>query len=120
MATVTYTANHPANPSIGINGYKWETLTTTNDTGSPVQLARMTDRTIQVTGTFGAGGTVVIEGSLDGTNYYTLNDLQGTALSITAAKIEGVSEVVTYIRPRVTAGDGTTDLDVFLVEVGVD
>jgi len=73
------------------------------------------DRSIQVLGTFG-GGTVVIEGSVDGTNYKTLTDPQGNALSVTAAKIEAVSELVSLIRPRTTAGAiGVTDLTVALI-----
>lgn len=118
MATVNYASNHPDNPSVGIGGWKWLTLTTTNADGQPLLIDRRTDRSVSVTGTFGAGGTLVIEGSNDGTNYYTLNDLQGSALSITSAKLEGISEVPLYIRPRVTAGDGTTSLNVYLVAVG--
>lgn len=119
MATVSYVSNHPQGfTSPGVNGYLWTPLTTTNADGSPVLISRRSDRSVQVSGTFGSGGTVVIEGSLDGTNYYTLNDLQGSALSVTAAKIEGISEMVTYLRPRVTAGDGTTSISVYLIEVG--
>lgn len=117
MATVNYTSNHPSS-SVGIGAWKWETLTTTNADGSPLVIDRRTDRSVQVVGTFGSGGTVVIEGSNDGTNYRTLNDFQGSALSFTSAGLEGIAEVPAYIRPRVTAGDGTTDIDVFLVAVG--
>lgn len=75
-------------------------------------LAYWSDRSVQVTGTFGTGGTVVIEGSNDGVNFYTLNDLGGAALSITAAGLKGIREPVLFLRPRVTAGDGTTNLAV--------
>ena len=118
MATVNYASNHPDTTSIGIGGWKWLTLTTTNADGQPLIIDRRTDRTVQVSGTFGAGGTLVIEGSNDGTNYFTLNDLQATALSFTSARLEGISEMPLYIRPRVTAGDGTTSLNVYLVAVG--
>lgn len=117
MATRALTSNHPDNPSIGIGGWKWTGLLNGDD-GSPLLIDRRTDRSVQVSGTFGAGGTLVIEGSNDGTNYYTLNDLQGTTLSFTSARLEGISEMPLYIRPRVTAGDGTTSLNVFLVAVG--
>ena len=80
------------------------------DDGGPAELPGYADRTVQVTGTFGAGGTIVIEGSVDGINYVTLTDPQGNALSKTAAFLEAISEAVRYIRPRVTAGDGTTSL----------
>jgi len=80
------------------------------DDGSPIEMPGSADRSIQVSGTFGAGGTIILEGSNDGTNYVTLADPQGTAISKTAAAIEAVLELTRYIRPRVTAGDGTTNL----------
>jgi len=96
----------------------WETLTSdTSDTGDPLEMAGSTVRSIQVTGTFGSGGTLVIRGSNDGTNYVTLNDAEGNALSLTAAGIESVQEITRFIRPEVTAGDGTTDLDVTMILV---
>ena len=88
------------------------------DDGAPVELSFLSDRSVQVVGTFGVGGAVVIEGSNDGVNYATLTDPQGNALSVSAAKIESVMEVVRFIRPRVPAGDGTTSLSVVLLMVG--
>ena len=117
MATQAYASNHPDQPSIGIGGWKWLALLNGND-GTPLIIDRRTDRSVQVSGTFGAGGTLVIEGSNDGTNYFTLNDLQGVALSFTSARLEGISEVPLWVRPKVTAGDGTTSLNVYLVAVG--
>lgn len=71
------------------------------------------DRSVQVLGTFGAGGTVVFEGSNDdGTTYATLDDNTGTALSLTAAKLKAIATLAHKMRPRVTAGDGTTALTV--------
>ena len=118
MAMISYTNNHPDNPSIGINGYKWLAMANGDD-GMPLLINRMTDRSVQVTGTFGAGGTLVIEGSNDGgATWSTLNDLQATALSFTSARLEGIAEIATLIRPRVTAGDGTTALNVYITAVG--
>lgn len=88
---------------------QWTGLLNADD-GDPVALPQFSDRSIQVTGTFGVGGSLRIEGTIDGTNYTTLTDPQGNALDVTAAKIEAVSEAVRLIRPRVTAGDGTTSL----------
>jgi hypothetical protein len=100
----------------GIALVEWAALTkATDDVGRAVNLAQFADRSVQVTGTFGTGGSVRIEGSLDGTNYYALTDPQGNALDITTAKIEAVSEMTLWIRPRVTAGDGITSLTVRLV-----
>ena len=73
-------------------------------------LAPWSDRSVQVAGTFGASGSVLWEGSNDGVNWATLNAPQGTALTWTTAAIKQVLEGALYMRPRVTAGDGTTNL----------
>lgn len=88
------------------------------DDGQPIELANFADRSAQVVGTFGAGGKVRIEGSLNGTDYAPLTDPQGNDLDLTAVKIEAVSEVVRWIRPRVIAGDGTTLLTVTMLLKG--
>ena len=72
---------------------------------SPFEAIEWADRSVQVAGTFNAG-TLTIEGSNDGTNWAALTDPQGNALAITAAKIEQLSEITRYVRPRVTAGTG--------------
>ncbi|MCC7122274.1 MAG: hypothetical protein IT493_12020 [Gammaproteobacteria bacterium] len=80
------------------------------DDGRPISLGDFADFCIQFAGTFGAGGTIVFEGSNDGVSYFTLNDAQAAAISKTAAALEQVVEFPRYVRPRVTAGDGTTNL----------
>jgi hypothetical protein len=70
---------------------------------------------VQFAGTLSVGGTIVLEGSNDGVTYYTLTDPQGNAISKTALGIEAVQEVVRFVRPRVTAGDGSTDLKAYLL-----
>ena len=92
--------------------YTWETLTTTNDTGVAVQYAAYGDRSVQMTGTWGSGGSVDLEGSNDGVTYFTLHDQFGVTISLSANGLVAVAEAVLYMRPRVTAGDGTTDIDV--------
>lgn len=89
------------------------------DDGEQVELANFADRSVQIIGTFGVGGSVRIEGSNDGTNWAPLTDPQGNNLDITTAKIEAITEVVRYIRPRVTAGDGSTSLTVIMLLKGV-
>lgn len=78
------------------------------DTGSPVQYAQFSDRSIQFSGTFG-GATVVWEGSNDGTNYTTLHDAlpSNGALSFTSADLKQIFEITKYARPRTTGGAGT-------------
>lgn len=95
--------------------YTWTPLTTTNADGSGAQYTGSGDRTVQVTGTFGVGGTVIVEGSLDGTNWFGLKDPGGTAISLTAAGLRAVLENCSFIRPRVTAGDGTTSITAILL-----
>lgn len=85
------------------------------DIGAPVEYPGHSDRSVQIQGTFGVGGTCVIQGSNDGTNYQSLTDPQGNAISKTAASIEMVTELTRYIRPNITAGDGTTNLEVTMV-----
>ena len=87
------------------------------DTGTPEAPARFDRITAQVKGTFGAGGSVNIEGSMDGgTTWAVLNDTRGesNALTFTAADIRRANESPLLIRPNVTAGDGTTTLVVIL------
>jgi hypothetical protein len=86
------------------------------EVGTPVELGNFADRSVQITGVFGVGGNLRIEGSINGTDYAPLTDPQGNALDFTTPKIEAISELVRYVRPRVTAGDGTTSItvDMFL------
>jgi hypothetical protein len=80
------------------------------DDGAAAQWCDYADRCIQVTGTFGTGGSLTIQGSNDGANWGALADPQGNALTFTASKLEQALELPRYVRPIVTAGDGTTNL----------
>ena len=91
----------------------WSGLLNT-DTGAPLDWTEYADRCLQVTGTFGAGGSCTIQGSNDGSNWSPLTDPQGNALTFTSQKIEQALELPRYVRPIVTAGDGTTNLVVTL------
>lgn len=89
------------------------------DTGAPVFLPEHGDRSVQVTGTFGVGGTCVFQGNNDDpditpvpVNYYSLTDPALTVISFTAAGGETVLDPTVFVRPNVTAGDGTTSLTV--------
>lgn len=84
------------------------------DDGARVTLSDFPDRTVQIIGTFGAGGSVNFEGSNNGTNWAVLTDPQGNPITKTAASLEFVTETPRYVRPVVTAGDGTTNLSVIL------
>ena len=115
-------------PAAGCRVYQWATLLA-DDTGEPVRLVYYQDKSVQL-GTVGGntdgGATIVLQGSNDPladpaavghTNavWFTLTDPQGNAISrTTSAKIEEVTENPLWVRPVVTGGDETTDIDVVL------
>ena len=113
MATVARTSTY-----IGPNAERvvWTPLTTTNADGDPYSGNCDDVRCIQVFGTFGAGGSVQLEGSLQATPtvWHILNDPQGNALVFTSGRIERVEENILHLRPFITAGDGTTSLTVIV------
>lgn len=80
------------------------------DDGDPVQPGNYRDMCVQVTGTFGTGGSVTLQGSLDNVNWFALNTPAGSAITLTAAGLRQVQENARWVRPIVTAGDGTTNL----------
>lgn len=91
----------------------WTPLLNT-DTGSPESCGRLSDRSVQVKGTFGAAPSVLIEGSNDGITWATLRGPDSVALNFTAADIKEILENTLFVRPRVAAGDGTTSITVIL------
>lgn len=94
-----------------VAGYSLQWAAAANgDTGAPQLLPGYADKSIQVTGTFGSGGSCTLEGSNDGVNYFALTDPTGTTIAITSAGGKAITESTMYIRPHVTAGDGTTAL----------
>lgn len=100
----------------------WSPLTTTDADGAAIAMPGSADRTIQFTGTFGTGGTIVMQGSnlaspvaSTDADWFTLTDPQGNAISKTAAAGEAVLELTRWIRPKVTAGDGSTSLTATLL-----
>lgn len=102
-----------ANVTYGPNGHaramqvQWPALAN-GETGAAVEVAGFCDRSIQFEGTPGAGGSVQFEGSNDGVGWQLLTDMQGNDIVKTAADLEQVSEFTRHVRPRCTAGDGTT------------
>jgi hypothetical protein len=88
------------------------------DVGAPIgpNHADYPDRNVQVFGTFGAAGSLAIQGSNDnGTTYATLNDQSDNPLALTTAKNEQIISVPELTRPAVTAGDGTTSLTCIII-----
>lgn len=117
MATITPTRSAPTERHRAVTFlHTWLGLAVGDD-GAPVEMSFLTDRTVQVVGTFGSA-SVIIEGSLNGTDYAVLTDPQGNGLTVSAAKIETIMEAVAYVRPRITGGDGTTNLSVTILMAG--
>ncbi len=118
MATIAHT--FPTMPTTrdyhGVSVVSWTPLAGT-DVGSAVELPRLSDRTVQILGTFDSA-TVVLQGSLNGTDWVTLTDPQGNAISKTAAAIEAVTEVVRFIRPSLSGGLGSCAVTVLLLAKG--
>jgi hypothetical protein len=77
------------------------------DTGTVIEMPQMSDRSVQIDGTF-ASATVVMEGSNDGTNFFTLTDGQGNAISKTTASLEQIAEFTRYLRASTSGGAGST------------
>ncbi len=107
MATIIPTFSKIRGPAGGIDAIivTWTPLAAAGDAGQPLQRVDLSDRSVQVTGAF-AGATIVLEGSNDGANYFTLSTPSGAALSFTAAGLSQVNVPVAFVRPRVTAGSG--------------
>lgn len=76
------------------------------DTGTAVDFIRYPVKTVQGAGTIG-GATVVVQGSNDGTNWETLTDAGGTAISKTATFLVSIRENPRFIRVSTSGGAGT-------------
>lgn len=108
MATVAPRITAPAK---GVIQVQWPNLAN-GDVGGGADIRRFPEKTLQMEGTPGVGGTMQFEGSNDGTNWRQMKDFEGTLISLTAAGIVLISENPFLIRPNITAGDGSTDLTV--------
>lgn len=86
------------------------------DTGAPVQFPKHNDKSIHVSGTFGTGGSVAVEGSNNnGASFVALRSPDSNTIAITSETIKAVLENTAQVRPHVTAGDGTTSLTVSML-----
>ena len=110
MATIDFTKNED-NERVDI--ITWSNLSgAADDEGRDYVSYLRPDKTVQVLDGF-SGDTLVIEGSNDGTNYETLTDADGNALSFTGPGLKFVRESPHYLRPRI--GGGTGSVTVILV-----
>lgn len=112
MATVTPVTTFPFETSSDVAITTWSPLLA-SDEGDPVRLAVYSDRSVQVSGTFG-GASVTIGGSNDGETYHALSDTSGNPLTLTSGALKQIVELPIFLKPRVFGGDGTTNLKVVL------
>jgi len=112
MASISPVINQPSTGQILV--VTWAPLAN-GDVGVTADYPRWADRNIQIFGTFGAGGSIKVEGSNDNSNWATLTDMGGATLVFTSAGVRMIQENVMWVRPSVTAGDGTTSLTAILV-----
>lgn len=91
--------------------YQWGPAAS-GDTFVPVGRGDLVDRSIQVEGTFGAGGQISLQGSNDGVNYHTLHDPFNNQIIITSTSIVQVTEVTAWMKPLLNGGDGSTSLTI--------
>lgn len=116
MATIAYEAVDLKSNLVSL--VTWANLGNADD-GAPYETKWHRDFCVTAVVAAYGSATLVIEGSNDGTNYITLNDPQGNALSFTTGltKLEQLLEVPRYIRPR-TSGRTGTDITVQLYAKG--
>lgn len=124
MATDNPTVTH--NGDFTVTTYKYSGLDNGDD-GYPIKTAQADRINIQISGTFGTGGTLVIEGSNSSqhdsvpttdASFKTLQFVNTSSgdpidISCTAAGTNDIGDVLqkpVWLRPHVTAGDGSTDL----------
>ena len=115
----------------GWEDWLWTAITTTDRKGAiqgangqlvlPLHARKMI---VVVEGTFGTGSpTILIEGSIVRANpdtpvdsdFYQLDMADGNPAQVTAAGMMMILNSTYYVRPRLTGGDGTTDLNVRLM-----
>lgn len=87
------------------------------DDGQPLEAGGFADRSVQFVGVFG-GATVIFEGSNNGADWHPLVDPQGDPISKTLPSLEAVLETTRFVRPRVSGGDGTTNITAILFARG--
>lgn len=95
--------------------FVWSALAN-GDVGAAVEYADYPYRSVQVSGTFGVGGSIKIEASNNGgVNWATLLDVFAAALVFTVTGLRMFNGLAITTRPSVTAGDGTTNLTVTMI-----
>ncbi|KKK95752.1 hypothetical protein LCGC14_2669650 [marine sediment metagenome] len=102
-------ASHPGNTYL----HTWQ-LSTSDATGDSINHPGASDRTIQFVANTAGGAIVIMEGSHDGSTWFTLTDGQGNAISFTDSGGEMIAENMLFYRPRLSVGGSGADWTVLL------
>jgi hypothetical protein len=99
--------------------YLWEAVGQ-SDTCSPVKIHQYDDATVSAFGTFGASASIALQGSPEvgssATLFFPMTSNE-TAIALTAtATAKVVDENSVWYKPVITNGDGSTDIDVYLMK----
>lgn len=81
----------------------WDVLGASK-TGATYECTKQSDKTIDLSGTF--GGTVTVQGCMDGSSWKTLKDHIGNDLAVTDATVALIAEHTRFI--RVISGSGVS------------
>lgn len=127
MATIAYALSNPptiGRSSSGVLVVSWVGLAN-SDYGQALSVPALADRSIHLLGALGTGGAATIYGTnkpdpnlATDTDWSILNDPQANPLVMSVLKVESVMEPTLWIRPKITAGDGSTLLNLYLVLIG--
>lgn len=103
----------------GVKVYYNTVALDSDDSTALLKMPNYADKTVHVYGTFGAAGSLTIQGSNkpteDGTTMATLHKTDLSALTFTSAGIFIILENPLWLRALVTGGDVTTALIMSLV-----
>lgn len=102
---------------IDVNGIFLATWTgllqSSSDVGTAAGVPRCDILTFQLAGTLGTGGAVTLQGSQDNSTWGTLHTFGGADAVVDAiGEFVAVVEAPLYVRPSVTAGNGSTNLQI--------
>lgn len=93
---------------------KWEGMTTGEANGALTVAGQLgLVGAAQISGTFG-GATITLQCSNDGTTWFNMSDVTGTAMTATGNSFFEFSTAALYIRPAISGGTDD-DVDVTLV-----
>jgi hypothetical protein len=107
--------------------FTWETLTTTNLSGVPVDISKYNDKHVTLYGTWDTS-TITLQGTGDprgnpkhtdhsNAAWITLPDPQGTAIAPTQNAGEQILDNPKWIRPLMSSAGASSDVDVTITAI---